>query len=53
MNICGSVLFVLANAASEKELANLRNAPTFLAGDLQQRSLDVTAHPESDSLFFR
>jgi len=53
MNICGSVFFVLANATPEKEFANLRNTTTLFAGDLQQRSLDLAADPESDSLFFR
>src|ERR1700693_6093934 len=53
MNIGGPFFFVLMNSTSEKELANLGQAPIFLPSDMQQGSLDLTGHPEADAFVFR
>jgi hypothetical protein len=49
MKISGPLFFVLHNATSEKEFADLGQAPTFFPSYMQQRGFHLIGHPESNA----
>ena len=53
MKIGRPILFILINATSQKEIADLSQASAFLLSDLQQSSFDFAGHSKSDSFVLR